>query len=463
MKKWKRTAGLLLAGAMAAGSLTACQSQEAAPAATSSAATDTKAAEKTETVEKNEPTGEKTEVSVWSFTFTDPELQKKIVDGFNQQGKDIEMVFKELPQGTGAEIGQKLVTNLIGGEKIDIFDGNLSEFYNFSTKGLFEPLNAYYEKDGFDVNALGESTVEMSKIDGQLYALPYIKSKFVLYYNKDLFDAAGVAYPTDDWTWNDFRDAAKQLTQGEGADKIWGCAMPDWVCTWAGLATQNGAKFMKDDKTPNLDDPAFKEALQFKYDLSMVDKSCPSLAENKTTKTHYAKQFSSGNVGMLISGDWSIGQIATNLENNYTFKYDIANLPHPEGAAKGTTFGASRYVGISSKADQKTKDAAWEVLKYLASPEVAKLMAETNVALPAVNNEEITSAYVANIPEFVENGAIILEDAPYVEEKAMHPASNIIEKVMQEEAELVLTDAKPIDDAIADMQMRAADEIQNME
>lgn len=452
MRKWKKM-GVLLTAIMTVSSLTACQ--QATPEKTTGTAA---------VSDKKDATGtsEKTDVNVWSFTFKDPAQQQIIVDGFNSLGKDINIIFKELPQGTNVEIGDKLVTNLIGGEKIDIYDGNVSEYYNFATKGMYEPLNKYYEKDGFDVNQMGESTVEMSKIDGQLYSLPYIKSKFVLYYNKNLFDAAGVSYPTDDWTWTDFRSAAKQLTSGEGADKIWGCTMPDWVCTWAAYATQNGAKFMKDDKIPNLDDPKFKEGLQLKYDLTMVDKSCPSLAENKTTKTHYAKQFSSGNVAMLISGDWTIGQIATNLENNYTFEYDITNLPHPEGIAQGTTFGSSRYVGINSKSDEKTKEAAWEVLKYLASPDVAKMMADTNVALPAVTNEEIIKSYTSNIPEFVTNATMIMEDAPYVEEKAMHPASNIIEKVMQEEAELVLTDAKSIDSAMADMQKRVTEEIENM-
>lgn len=464
MKKWKKAAGICLAAAMMAGSLSGCQGKEAAPAGTAAKAEEDKTeADKTEAELGNKKgDGEKTEVVVWSFTFKDPEQQQTIIDGFDKLGKDIRLTFKELPQGTNAEIGEKLVTNLIGGEKIDIYDSNVAEYFNFATKGLYEPLNKYYEKDGFDVNAYGQSTVELSEMDGQLYALPYIRSKFVLYYNKDLFDAAGEAYPSDDWTWNDFRVAAKRLTRGEGADKVWGCAMPDWTCTWACHGTQGGERFVKDDnKTPNLEAPGFREGLQFKYDLSMVDKSCPSLAENKMTKTHYAKQFSSGNVAMLISGDWTVGQIATNLENNFTFKYDIANIPHTEGAAKGTTFGSARYNGINSKSDDKTKEAAWEVIKYLASPEVELLMAQTNVALPALNTKEITDSYLANVPDFVENAAMILEDAPYVEEKPMHPASNIIDKVMTEEAELVLTDAKSIDDAIADMQKRAAEEIAN--
>lgn len=405
---------------------------------------------------------DKTEVVVWNFTFKTDEQKAEIIKGFDALGKNIKLTFKPLPQGTTEEIDQKLVTNLIGGEKIDIFDGYVSQYYNFTSKGLLEPLDGYIAKDNFDANALGESNIQMSKIDNKLYGLPYIKSKFMLYYNKDLFDKAGVAYPTDDWTWNDFREAAKKLTSGEGSNKIWGFTMPDWPQTWGGMATQTGLKYVNPDNTLNLDKPAFKDALQFKYDLSMVDKSGPSLAENKTTKTHYAKQFSAGNIGMLISGDWSIGQIASNQNNDFKFKYDITNIPHPEGVAKGTTFGAPRYLLMNSKSDQKTKDAAWEVMKYLSSEDVALILAKYAINLPALNTPKVEETFLKNLPDFVGNGKMVLENVPYVEELPMHVASNAINKAMGEEAELALTGTKSIDQAIADMQKRATDEVNKL-
>lgn len=457
MRLLKKTLSILVLSTMVANILTGCSSQNPTNTPTDTP-TDTPKSTTTEP-----PAAEKTEVVVWSYSFRDPAQKQQIVDSFDALGKDITLTFKELPQGTQDEIGEKLVTNLIGGEKIDIFDANVASYFNFASKGLLEPLDSYLAKEtAFDVNSLGESNVNLSKIDGALYGLPYIKSKFLLYYNTDLFDAANIPYPTSEWTWDDFRETAKKLTSGEGSEKVWGFTMPDWPCTWTGLATQTGLRFVNDDNTLNFDDPAFKEGLQFKYDLTMVDKSGPSLAENKTTKAHYAKQFSAGNVAMLISGDWTIGQIATNLENNFTFKYNITDIPHPEGVAPGTTFGSPRYVGINSKSDAKTKEAAWEVLKHLSSEEVAVIMTSNNVALPAVSSPAVEASFLKSVPEFVTNAPMVLMDAPYVEEKAMHVASNAIDQILKEESELFLTNSKSLDEAMAAMQKRTTEEVEKI-
>lgn len=447
----KKLLSMLLVATMIAGVSTACSNNTGSNG-------ETKAGDVAKT------DGEQTEVVVWLFSFKDEAHQKEIKEGFDKLGiKDIKLTLKEIPQGTPTEVGEKLVTSIIGGEKIDVFDANLADYFNYSLKGLFEPINSYLANDSFDVNSLGESNVELSKIKDELYGLPYIKSKFVLYYNKDLFDAAGVPYPTDDMTWDQFRDTALKMTKGEGQDKIWGYTMPDWPCTWATIAGQQGVRFIDPDTNKvNLDDPLYKDALQFKYDLSMIDKSGPSLAENKTTKAHYAKQFSSGNVAMLLSGDWTIGQIATNLENNFTFKYDITNIPHPEGVEKGTTYGSPRYIGINKKSDEKSKKAAWEVMKYLSSEEVAKIMTKYALQLPAINTPEIEKVFLENVPDFVTNAKMILEDVPYVEEKPFHIASSVVDNIMKEESELALSGNKSIEDAMKDMQKRASEEVKNL-
>lgn len=453
----KRLLSMLLVSVMVSGVTTSCSSNN-----TASNSGTTKAPQSGE--KNQEAEGKQTEVVVWLYSFKEKAHQEEIQAGFEKLGlKNIKLTLKEIPQGTPTEVGEKLVTSIIGGEKIDIFDTNLADYFNFSLKGLYEPLNSYLKEDSFDVNSLGESNIKLSQIKEELYGLPYIKSKFVLYYNKNLFDAAGIPYPSDDMTWDEFRDTALKLTKGEGQDKIWGYTMPDWPCTWATIACQQNIRYIDPETNKvNLDNPLFKDALQFKYDLSMVDKSGPSLAENKTTKAHYGKQFSAGNVAMLISGDWTVGQIAANLENKFTFEYDITNIPHPEGVEKGTTYGSPRYIGINKKSNDESKKAAWEVMKYLSSEEVAKVMAKYALQLPAINTPEVAQVFKENVPEFVTNAQMILEDSPYVEEKPFHIASSIVEKIMIEESELALSGNKSVEDAMKDMQKRAQEEVNNL-
>ena len=198
---------------------------------------------------------EKTVVNIWSATFDQENEISAFLDAWSQTegSKTIDVTFEEIPAGTDAERADALLTNLIGDGDIDIFDANVAEYFNFAAKGMFEDLEPYAAADGYDFDQMGASNVELSRVNGNLYAFPYIQSVWLLYYNKDLFDAAGLPYPTDDMTWDEFRETAKALTKGEGADKQWGFTMPDWVCTWAGMATQTGIPFVNEDNTANLD------------------------------------------------------------------------------------------------------------------------------------------------------------------------------------------------------------------
>lgn len=457
----KKFMAVLLTVSMLGASLVGCGGSKTDSGATTVDATELdKTSASVEKSAEGKPE-EKTVVTIWSATLDrEPEIAA-FQDAFQKTeiSKTIEVTFEEVPAGTNQEKADALLTNLIGDGDIDIFDANLSEYFNFASKGMFENLESYAQADGFDFNQLGQDNVELSRIGGDLYAFPYIQSAWQMYYNKDLFDEAGVPYPTDDMTWNEFRETAKLLTKGEGADKQWGFTMPDWVCSWAGMAAQNGVSFIKKDGTTNLDNPAFREALQLKYDLTMVDKSGPSLAENTVTKSHYAKQFSAGNIAMMVAGDWVHGSIKENLQGNFTFKYDVAAIPHPEGVEAGTTYGAPRYTGINAKRSEEQKKVAWEVMKFLAGPEVAKIMVEQASTLPAIVNDEVKDIYIKQLPEFITNGAVIFNEHKHVEEKPYHAASGQIDKVMLEEAQLFLTDSQDLDKTMEKMIKRSQEEI----
>lgn len=405
--------------------------------------------------------GGKTTVHIWTTTFTTDEQKQAFIDAFNQSelSKTIEVVFAEEPGGTAQEKDDALLTNLIGGGDIDIFDANQAQYYNFATKGMYENISPYIEADGYDVSLLGENAIKNSEIDGNLYGLPIKQTRWLVYYNKDLFDEAGIPYPSDDWTWDEFRETAKTLTKGEGADKQWGFTAPDWTCSWAGIAAQKGVPFIKEDGTSNLDNPAFREALQFKYDLTMVDKSGPSRAENVATQANYTKSFCAGNVGMLVAGNWVPEAINTNLNGNFPFEYDMAELPHPEGVQAGTTFGASEYVGINSKRSEEQKKAAWEVLKFMAGPENGLVMTKAAGRLPSIYTDEIKEAYISSLPEFVTNGDVVFNTYTRMEEKPLGVAGGQIDLVMTEEADMFLTDSQDLDTTMENMHRRANEEI----
>ena len=460
MKNFKKPVALILVFLMMiSGVLAGCTKKDVKSEQKDIGSTEQKKDEVTD--KKVETPKEKIKVNYYCYSLTskNEESLAELKSKFEAEHPNIEIVEKPALQGTNQERADKLTVMLMGGEDIDLFDANQAEYFKFAKMGLYQPLDDLAKKDGFDFDTLGKDTIHMSRIDNQMYGIPFITSYWMVFYNKNIFDAAGVPYPKDDWTWDEFRETAKKLTKGEGSDKVWGFTMPTWPVTWAGIAMQQGAEYVKKDGTPGVDNPAFKDALQFKYDLTMVDKSGPTMAENKLTKAHYAKEFSAGNVGMIVSGNWVFGLIDSNLNGNYTFEYDVVKMPHPEGVEPGTTWGAARYIGMNGNLKGEKREAAWELLKFFAGEEVGKLLMRKG-DFPAITTPETQQEFYKSLPSFVKNAGIMFEDHKHVAEKPFHEAASEIDGVMAEESDMALTDGKSVDQAIADMQKRLKVEIE---
>ncbi len=381
---------------------------------------------------------------------------KQVVE---EKYSDIELVNIPTFQGNNQQRNDKLTLMLMSNEDIDLFDCNQAEYFNFVNLGVLTPLNSYMAAAGFDPDVIGADLINASRLGGELYALPIQKSYWMVFYNKNVFDNAGIPYPKKGWTWDDFREVSKKLVSGEGTDKVWGYIEPTWPICWTGYATQAGGHFNDAEGRPTIDNKYFREALQLRYDMTMVDKSSPSWAERVSSNVHYVKAFCLGNVGMMPAGDWNFGTIARNLNDEYPFEYDIVEMPVPKGVEPGTTWGASRYMGINSKSSDKEKDAAYRVLQLFASsPECANLIAG-NGDLPPVPTAESAEIFKKRLPPFVKNSAILSQPHRHVDEKAFHAKSAIINRVLKEESSLALTGEKSVDQAVKDMQKRLEEEL----
>ena len=89
------------------------------------------------------------------------------------------------------------------------------------SNGQVEDLMPYIERDGVDLSIYSGAAEKLS-INNQIFGLPFRNDLWLLFYNKDLFDKAGVAYPTDDMTWDDWAQMCKEMTSGSGTEKVYG-------------------------------------------------------------------------------------------------------------------------------------------------------------------------------------------------------------------------------------------------
>lgn len=309
------------------------------------------------------------------------------------------------PVDIGTERFQKLMTLIGSGTAPDII--YINEWcYSLAYRDVLLPLDSYIEADTeFDLADYPESLLVPLRYEDQLYALPQEVSPYVVYYNKDMFEAAGLELPTDDWTMDDFYAAAKALTNPD--KNVYGYRHPgawaDQILNWFSLS---GVEFdTSGTEVTGLDTPEALSALEFLYNLVVVDKLSPNPAALTAMGKSADAMFRNQSVAMEASGLWTL---PTYKADPLSFEWDVVRMPR--GETQKVKAGILNW-GIS--ADTKNPDAAWDLLKFLAGPEGMRIVAESNMALPASTDEDVNQIVLDT--HFPENVKAFVDSVPDVD------------------------------------------------
>jgi multiple sugar transport system substrate-binding protein len=271
----------------------------------------------------------------------------------------------------------KVQTMFSGGTAPDVME--IAETVNvYSSKGQLEDLNPYFDAEGIDpVASFGQGSVDTYSTDGKLWAAPDRSGPAVVFYNKDLFDQAGVAYPSADWDWDAFRDAAKKLTVEEnGQVSQWGYGAGDWWPWYMSWIYQGGGSVLDAAGKPVVNSAENIAALEFYNDMVFKDKSVLSPID-------YANQgldngqpdplFAQGKLAMEVTGYWNVASLKDSGLN-----WDIAPMWH---GAKEAVPAFSNALAVSSAS--KNKEAAAQLVAFLTSAEGEKPIATSGLDVPA--------------------------------------------------------------------------------
>ena len=410
-----------------------------APAAATQAPAATEAPAAAATEAPAEPVTLK--MTVWDLAKT-PYWQA-VVDAYQAEHPNVTI---ELVDISSAEYNDKTQVMLSGGDESDIITvKDIPTYSAMLTRNQIIPINDYVAKDGLDLSVYNGATDALT-YEGKLYALPFRSDVWILYYNKDLFDKAGVAYPTNDMTWTQFDEIARKMTSGTGADKVYGAHFHTWRSTVELPTVQDGKNtviatdysFMK---------PMYDMVVSMQKDGIIMD-----YGTLKAGKIHYSGVFENQQAAMLPMGSWFIGtMIAAEQKGDVNFKWGIAKYPHPDGVAAGTT--ASTLTSLAINANSKNKDAAWDFIKFYSGVEGAKVIAGTG-NLPAILNADTLKAFAA-VPGVPAEAVDALQTVKVRIELPMDPNASAIDKVLSEEHDLIMTNSVSVDEGIAEMTTRA--------
>src|SRR5512140_2092065 len=172
----------------------------------------------------------------------------------------------------------KVKTMLSAGTPPDVFAMDAPLYLDYQRRGVLLNLQPYLDKNPDLLKGVYPQTLEAYKTPDGMYGLPRDFQTITLFYNKDMFDEAGVAYPTADWTYDDLRNAAKQLTKvgTDGKTTQYGFYSDPWdmELIWSEAIWANGGDVISPDHTKTLiGEPAARQAWQFLHDMMFVDKS----------------------------------------------------------------------------------------------------------------------------------------------------------------------------------------------
>jgi len=282
---------------------------------------------------------------------------------------------------------EKLKTLFAGNTPPDIFvmDGPL--FQDWYSRGVLLNLQPYIDATPGFLDGFYPQALQNYKTPDGYYGMPRDFQTVVMFYNKDMFDAAKIPYPTADWTYEDFRRIAKELTKdtnGDGTIEQWGFGTDLWDMElfWSEAIWAYGGDIISADLTKTLiGEPKARDAWHLIADMHK-DGSIPS---PDTAAQFGGDLFQPGAAAM-----WPIGHWAVPSYSEVNFKFDV--VPMPKGpAGQATSVNSAGFVVAK---DAKNPDAAWEFIKYAMGPDGQTKLAELGFAIPVLKSIAESPAFL---------------------------------------------------------------------
>jgi len=308
---------------------------------------------------------------------------REIADDFEAENPGIKI---ELQVTGWGEYWTMLEAAATGGSLPDIFWMHSNEIYKYGSNDMLLNLDEYIERDSIDLTKFPQGLVDIYNVNESQYAIPKDFDTIGLWYNKTMFDEAGLDYPDETWTWETLREAAEILTDEEKGQYGISAQLSNQE-GYYNFVYQNGGTILTDERTSGYDLPETIEALE--YYFSFVH---DGLSPESYTDTDSRAFLENGIAAMATFGSW---QLPAFLDNEYLVEnFDVAPLPSKDG--NSTTI----YNGLGNAIDANTEnpEEAWLFLSYLSSEPVQRKASELGIAISAY--EGTAEAWIDSNTEF---------------------------------------------------------------
>lgn len=390
------------------------------------------------------PTASGTVTFSVSGDTAEKEAYGKIVAAFNGRQSRVVVNLSHIP--SASDYVKRLTADLAAGTPPDIALMNYRRFGAFFARGAFAPIAPYLAaSSALQQSAFYPEVVSAFTRNGQLIGIPQNASSLVIYYNKNLFQQAGIALPKNDWKWDAFLAAAQGLTKGS---EQYGIGISPEMIRLAPFIWQNGG-----DIVDNLDNPTkltfdraeSAEAMQWFVDLQTRHKVAPDAVQLASEDDE--SRFLNGRSAMLFESR----RIVPTLRTITAFDWDVAPLPSRKERA--SILHSDAYLLTAAS---KNKAAAFSFMEYANSAEGQAFIAQTGRTVPSIKA-------IAETPIFLDptvkpaNNQVFLDAIPIIRSTINTDRTEEIERVVNNELKRAFYGQATVAEAISTAQSRTAE------
>lgn len=380
-------------------------------------------------------------VSTWNYDTT-PEFDK-LFRAFEKENPGVTVKPVDIASD---DYDTKLTTMLASGDSTDVLTmKNLLSYSNYALRDQLVDLSSHI--NDLDTAPAVES-YEMYDIDGKTYAQPYRTDFWVLYYNKKLFDEAGLPYP-DNLTWEEYEELAKKLSKPE--EQVYGAYQHTWRSTVQAIAAAQNNKNLVEPDYGFLGE-YYDRVLRMQEEQAQMD-----FGTAKSTNVTYQSQFENSKAAMMYMGSWYMGALLTNIDAGTTdVEWGISQMPQNEKGQEIQTFGSPTAFAINK--NSKQQELAQKFLDFCSGEAGAKVLAEVGV-VPSYRTDTINELYFSR--NGMPNDAVsqtVFKPEKIAIEFPVDENGPAIDKILQEEHELILVGDETPKSAIDNMEKRVKQE-----
>lgn len=368
-RTWKKLATLLLAGTVLV-STTACGGGE--------------------TSGKQKDTGNKVlRVLNWGNT-EEEKIANEAIARFNENNPDVEVKQTCVPVTSWSDFIQKWITMSTSGEAPDVINIGLEAVQMAVSNDLLMPLDEIVSEDQ-DLSKVKEEyapvLLDGFSVDDNLYGLPNGTQTMVMYYNKTMFDEAGLEYPKDGWTWDEFYEDAKKLTKSDGS--VYGFGLSSSYFQLTPWWSTNNTALVDENQNPALNSKKMVESVEF-LDKLVKEKVTPDPISSDVYTMFSSKQLAMVGAGRWVLNTWQDAGL-TNAD------FDCVQWPVNE--KEGSVFGGAAWC-ISKNTENK--ELSIELLKSLVSEETLKAVAAGGQQVPPTESLATDTEIIGTTPDNIE-------------------------------------------------------------